>query len=133
MRLRECVCVCVCHVHMPAIPPHLLAALYVPGSMSEGSGLTKDLAKWAGKWGAKWFGPGALEWARHVRLAWVGQTASALLRWLSAHTGVPAIVVAAILIVVSYRLAKRSMRFAAEVSVVLALLAALTKLGFLRF
>ena len=91
--------------------------------------MAKSLAKWV----TQWLGAGVLERAGHVRLASIGQALTSALRWLSGHTGVPAIVVAAVLVVVSYRLAKRSMRFVAQVSLVLAVLAVLTKLGFLRF
>lgn len=57
-------------------------------------------------------------------------------RWLSAHTGLPALVVAAILIVVAYRLFKKTARFAIEVALVAALLvvaAAATSAGWLRW
>ncbi len=64
-----------------------------------------------------------------LRWGWARQA----MHWVSAHTGVPAIVVAAVLIVVLYRVAKRSLRFVAQVSVVLLLLAVLAHLGILRF
>ena len=37
-------------------------------------------------------------------------------RWLSLHTGLPALVVAAVLVVVGYRILKKSARFAVEVA-----------------
>jgi hypothetical protein len=61
--------------------------------------------------------------------AWVRQGLS----WLSRHTGIPAIVIAAILVVVAYRVAKRSLKFVLQVSVVLIALATLAHLGLLRF
>ncbi len=64
-----------------------------------------------------------------LQAGWIRQA----LLWASHHTGIPAIVVAAVVIVVLYRIAKRSVRFALEVSIVLAALALLTKLGVLRF
>ena len=53
--------------------------------------------------------------------------------WVSRHTGVPAVVVAAIAIVLGWRLWRRSARFVLEVGVVLALLLFLTKIGLLKF
>ena len=55
------------------------------------------------------------------------------LRWVSVHTGLPALVVAAILIVVGYRILKRSARFAVEVALVGALLVAATSAGWIRW
>lgn len=49
--------------------------------------------------------------------------------WIARHTGIPAILVAALLIVLSWRMAKRMAHVAVEVAVVTALLVALTKLG----
>ncbi len=66
---------------------------------------------------------GALRWA------WARRA----LEWVAGHTGVPAIVVAAVLTVVLYRLAKRSLRFVVQVSVVLAVLAVMAHFGLLRF
>ncbi|MBS2013528.1 MAG: hypothetical protein JST00_11600 [Deltaproteobacteria bacterium] len=54
-------------------------------------------------------------------------------RWLSHHTGLPALVVAAILVVVGYRLLKKTARFALEVAVVAAALVAATSAGWLRW
>jgi hypothetical protein len=54
-------------------------------------------------------------------------------RWLSLHTGLPALVVAAVLIVVGYRILKRSARFAVEVVLVAALLVAATSAGWIRW
>ena len=54
-------------------------------------------------------------------------------RWLSLHTGVPALVVAAILVVVGYRLLKKSARFIVEVALVAVLLVAATHAGWLRW
>lgn len=50
-------------------------------------------------------------------------------RFISRHTGIPAVFVAALLIVLSWRLAKRMAHVAVEVAVVTILLLALTKLG----
>jgi hypothetical protein len=66
-------------------------------------------------------------WAPSLAMAKVG------LRWLSLHTGLPALVVAAILIVVGYRLLKKTARFAVEVALVAAFLVAATSAGWLRW
>ncbi len=50
-------------------------------------------------------------------------------RFISRHTGIPAVFVAALLIVISWRMAKRMADVAVEVAVVTLLLVALTKLG----
>lgn len=54
-------------------------------------------------------------------------------RWLSTHTGLPALVVGAILIVVGYRVLKKTARFAVEVALVAAFLIAATSAGWLRW
>ena len=57
----------------------------------------------------------------------------ALVRWLSVHTGVPALLVAAVLLCVGYRLLKRSARFAVEVAAVALALVVASKLGWIRW
>lgn len=57
----------------------------------------------------------------------------AALRYLSAHTGVPALLVAAVLVCVGYRVLKRSLRFALEVAAVALALGAATQLGWLTW
>jgi hypothetical protein len=54
-------------------------------------------------------------------------------RWLSLHTGVPALVVGALLVVVGYRILKKSARFMLEVALVAAMLVAATHAGWLRW
>jgi len=54
-------------------------------------------------------------------------------RWLAAHTGVPALLVAALLLVVGYRILKKSVRLLLEVALVAALLVAATHAGWLRW
>lgn len=54
-------------------------------------------------------------------------------RYLSQHSGVPALLVAAVLLVVGFRLLKKSARFFAEVAVVTAALFAATQLGWIRW
>lgn len=55
------------------------------------------------------------------------------IRWLSLHTGLPALVVAAVLLVLGFRLVKRSARFTLEVVLVAALLVAATSAGWIRW
>lgn len=50
-------------------------------------------------------------------------------RYIEAHTGIPALLVAALLLVLGWRMAKRMAHVAVEVAVVALLLLALTKLG----
>jgi hypothetical protein len=57
----------------------------------------------------------------------------AVIHWLSLHTGVPALVVAAVLVVIGYRVLKRSARFAVEVALVAAVLVMASQLGWIRW
>jgi len=68
-------------------------------------------AGWANAWGA----------ARHG------------VRWVSVHTGLPALLVAAVLVAVGYRLLKKTARFGMEVAVVAAALFAMTELGWIHW
>lgn len=61
------------------------------------------------------------------------KTAKHLFAYAEAHTGLPAIVVAAIVLVVGFRLFKKSLRFAVEVAVVVGLLGAASFFGWVRF
>jgi activator of HSP90 ATPase len=56
-----------------------------------------------------------------------------MLEWLSAHSGIPAILVASLLIVLTWKLVKWSAKLAIEVAVVAAILLVMTKLGWIRF
>ena len=62
-----------------------------------------------------------------------GPWAKVALRHVSEHTGIPIVLVAAIALVISYRTAKRMLRFAVEVGVALVLVVAMTELGWIRF
>jgi hypothetical protein len=62
-------------------------------------------------------------------LAWLG----ALVRYVSLHTGVPALLVAAVLVCVGYRVLKRTARFAIEVAAVALALVAASELGWIRW
>jgi hypothetical protein len=57
----------------------------------------------------------------------------AALRWGAHHTGLPVILVAAISLVLSWRILKRTMRLAVEVVIALALLVVATRFGWLTW
>jgi hypothetical protein len=67
-------------------------------------------------------------------LGWLSQAAGIFriaLRWGAHHTGLPIMLVAAIVLVASGHLVKRTIRFGVEVTVVLGLLFAATRLGWI--
>ncbi|HEY4016008.1 MAG TPA: hypothetical protein VGM06_21885 [Polyangiaceae bacterium] len=55
------------------------------------------------------------------------------LRWASHHTGLPVIMVAAMALVTSWHLFRRTLRFAVEVAAAAVLLLAATKLGLINW
>ena len=55
------------------------------------------------------------------------------LRFLSLHTGLPALIVAALLVVFGWRILKKGARLAVEVAVVCGVLLVLTELGVIRW
>ena len=63
----------------------------------------------------------------------LGRSINDILAWGTKHTGLPAIIVAAILLVASFRMARHAARFAFQVFVVAAVLTAATRLGWLRW
>lgn len=70
----------------------------------------------------------------HLRaVAMASMWAKLAFRFLTAHTGLPALLVAAVLVVVGYRLLKKTARFAAEVAVVTIALVAATELGWIQW
>jgi hypothetical protein len=54
-------------------------------------------------------------------------------QYSSAHTGVPAVVVAAAMLVLSWRLFKRALRFAVELAAAIALVLFATQMGWITF
>ena len=71
---------------------------------------------------------GAFGW-----LAYASGGLRGLLRWASHHTGLPVMLVAAVTLVASVHIAKRTLRFGIEVAVALGLLLAATRLGWIRW
>jgi hypothetical protein len=72
----------------------------------------------------------------HRLLGWwvaTGGSVRALLRLVSHHTGLPVVLVAAVVVVASLRVIRRGVRFAFEVALALALLVAATHLGWIRW
>jgi hypothetical protein len=82
---------------------------------------------------ARWADDPAVRGLSAIPWRSIESTVRLAVRWLSLHTGVPALVVAAVLVVVGYRLLKRSARFAVEVALVAALLLAATSAGWIRW
>ena len=69
-------------------------------------------------------------------IAWAGLAGGSLragLKWASVHTGLPVLFVAAIALVASWHLFRRTMRFAIEVAVAAVLLFVATQLGLLHW
>jgi hypothetical protein len=85
------------------------------------SDLVRTILALASALPAMWSWSGALAWAKGA----VG--------YLSRHTGVPALLVAAVLVAVGYRVLKRTARFAVEVAAVALVLAAASELGWIRW
>jgi hypothetical protein len=80
---------------------------------------------------------GSSDLLRSVLAAWSWSGAlagaKAFVRYLAHHTRLPALVVAAILVVVGYRILKRTTRFAVEVAVVAVAFVAASQLGWIRW
>jgi hypothetical protein len=69
-------------------------------------------------------------------LAWLhvsGAAVRAALRGIAHHTGLPVVVVAAIVLVASWRILRHGLSLAVEVAVAVALLLAATHLGWIRW
>jgi hypothetical protein len=63
----------------------------------------------------------------------VGDSLRSAVHWGSEHTGLPVILFAAISLVISYRVLRRSVRFAVEVVFCVALLAFATHFGWIHW
>ncbi len=72
----------------------------------------------------------------HRLLGWfapAGAGLRAMLRWGAHHSGLPVVVVAALALVLSFRLAKRVARLAVEVTLATVLLVVATHLGWIAW
>ncbi len=76
---------------------------------------------------------GVLRAASAFSLAGLGTLLKSAVHYLAQHTGLPVLLVAAILAAVGYRILKRSARFLAEVTILALLLFVLTALGWIRW
>lgn len=67
--------------------------------------------------------------------SWASASAAArhAVRYLSVHTGIPALLVAAVLVAVGYRLLKRTLRFGLEVAAIAAALGLMTAAGWIQW
>ncbi len=74
----------------------------------------------------------AARWVPRIGPAVAGSVRGAL-RWGAHHTGLPIVLVAAISLVLSWRILKRTVRLAVEVVIALALLVVATRLGWLTW
>lgn len=69
-------------------------------------------------------------------MAWIqgaGAIAFRAMRSVAAHTGIPISIVAAVALVLSFRLARRAAHLALEVALAVALVLAATRAGWLKF
>jgi hypothetical protein len=67
---------------------------------------------------------------------WIGALSGGMrgaILWASEHTGLPTVVIAAVALVGSWHVFKRTLRFVIEVALTATLLLVLAKLGFLRW
>jgi hypothetical protein len=74
----------------------------------------------------------AARWVPRIGPAAAGGLRAAL-RWGAHHTGLPVILVAAISLVLSWRILKRTLRMTVEVVIALALLVVATRMGWLTW
>jgi hypothetical protein len=74
----------------------------------------------------------ASRWMPRIGPAVAGSVRTAL-RWGSHHTGLPIVLVAAITLVLSWRILKRTLRLTVEVVIAFALLVVATRLGWLTW
>lgn len=63
----------------------------------------------------------------------VAAAARSVVRFLSVHSGLPALLVAGVLVAIGYRVLKRSARFVVEVILVTLALAVASELGWIRW
>jgi hypothetical protein len=75
-------------------------------------------------------------WLVAALQAWILRASGGALRGVTTaarHTGIPVVVVAALALVLAYRIARRAMHLVVEVALALALVLAATRAGWIRF
>jgi hypothetical protein len=63
----------------------------------------------------------------------VGASLKDIVRWTSQHTGLPVVLIAAVAMVIAWRVFKRSVRFLVEVAIALTVVFVATKLGWMAW
>jgi hypothetical protein len=71
-------------------------------------------------------------WGPRIGPAFAGSVRT-VLRWGAHHTGLPVVLVAALTLVLSWRILKRTLRLVVEVVIALALLVVATRMGWLTW
>jgi hypothetical protein len=69
----------------------------------------------------------------HAGAGSVGETLLGAIKSAARHTGIPAVLVAALALVLAFRVARRAIHLVVELALALALVLAATKAGWLRF
>ena len=64
---------------------------------------------------------------------WSGASVRTVVRYLSEHSGVPALLIGTLLVVVGWRILRKTLRFVVEIALVTAALIAMTQLGWIRW
>ena len=75
----------------------------------------------------------SLVWLSAIPWKSMENTVRFAVRWLALHTGVPALVVGALFVVIGYRILKKSSRLLVEIAFVVAVLVAATHAGWLHW
>lgn len=76
---------------------------------------------------------GAVDLLRVANAGIYGVYARLAVRYMAQHTGIPALLVAAVSVVVGFRVLKKTVRFAVEVAVVAGALFGMTEMGWLTW
>jgi hypothetical protein len=69
----------------------------------------------------------------HAGAGSIGEALVATIKSAARHTGIPAVLVAALALVLAFRVARRALHLVVELALALALVLAATKAGWLRF
>lgn len=107
------------------------------GSSSSLASPTSNLAVELWPWPDRDVRVGSLDLVRSLLATWswsgAQAGAKAVVRYLSLHTGLPALVIGALLVAIGYRVLKKTARFAIEVAAVTVVLALASELGWIRW